>query len=413
MVHEISKFRINGLFKEYDHVIDFKHSNDFTNIEARICLILGGNGIGKTTMLNMIEGMLELDFNPFRNVPFKNASLELSCGSSLDVTLFADQNVLEIKFNDAVCHLNASEPGPSTDTPDTVVGVESLRANALPILSKVSFEKLDIHRSIALREKDTSIHEEHFRQRNGKLSPKHRGASSLLSGKVKRFVREAQVDYKKYFISEGPELFPKIIKRLANLNANTVTVSELIHRLGQIKASEVDMARFGLSINMSDIDQLTNLLEDENDLGQNSAGIAALEAYVETLESKHAERCLIHKRLTNFENLIGNFFTNKRVEIDHEKGLTIYTQNDDEIDELMLSSGEYHLLYMMVTALVSTRTGTAIAIDEPELSLHITWQRKLVNALISCSSGASPLFVFATHSSAIAAEYEDKWTMLK
>ncbi|MHA2708703.1 AAA family ATPase [Vibrio owensii] len=412
MIHEISKFRINGLFKEHDHVIDFEHTKDFTNIEARICLILGGNGIGKTTMLNMISGMLELDFNPFRNVPFKNASLELSCGSSLDVSLSEDQSVLEVKFNDVICHLDANEPGPAGHTPDSIAKVEALRATALPILSKVSFEKLDIHRSIALREKDISIHEEHFRHRNGKLSPKQRSAS-LLSGKVKRFVREAQVDYKKYFISEGPELFPKIIKRLANLNANTVTVSELIQRLGQIKASEVDMARFGLSINMSDIDQLTNLLQDESDLGQNSAGIAALEAYVETLESKHAERCLIYKRLTNFENLIGNFFTNKRVEIDHEKGLTIYTNNGDEIDELMLSSGEYHLLYMMVTALVSTRTGTAIAIDEPELSLHITWQRKLVNALISCSSGASPLFIFATHSSAIAAEYEDKWTMLK
>ena len=412
MVYEISKFSITGLFKEHDHVIDFKMANNFTNIEARICLILGGNGIGKTTILNMIGGMLELDFNPFRNVPFKHASLELSDGASLTVTLIEEQMTLEIKFNDAICHLNAVESGASKNKPDSIKDVNKLRDQALPILSNVSFEKLDIHRSIALREKDLNMNEEQLRTRNGKLSVKPKSAS-LLSGKVKRFVREAQVDYKKYFISEGPELFPKIIKRLASLNSNTVTVNELIDRLGQIKASETDMARFGLSINMSDIDQLTNLLQDENDLGQNGAAIAALEAYVETLESKHAERCLIHKRLTNFEKLIGNFFTNKRVEIDYEKGLTIYTKNNDEIEELMLSSGEYHLLYMMVTALVSTRTGTAIAIDEPELSLHITWQRKLVDALIACSSGASPLFIFATHSSAIAAEYEDKWTILK
>ncbi|OAD20766.1 hypothetical protein THIOM_003509, partial [Candidatus Thiomargarita nelsonii] len=53
-----------------------------------------------------------------------------------------------------------------------------------------------------------------------------------------------------------------------------------------------------------------------------------------------------------------------------------------------------------------------IAIDEPELSLHVSWQRQLIRALCDCASGALPLFLFATHSSSIGAEFQDKWVEL-
>jgi ABC-type dipeptide/oligopeptide/nickel transport system ATPase component len=63
---------------------------------------------------------------------------------------------------------------------------------------------------------------------------------------------------------------------------------------------------------------------------------------------------------------------------------------------------------MMVAALLCLQRGSIIAIDEPELSLHVTWQRKVVSARSRCAAGASPLFLFATHSAAIAAEHRDR-----
>ncbi len=40
-----------------------------------VVFIHGRNGIGKTTVLRMLEGIMRLDFNPFRQIPFTSATL--------------------------------------------------------------------------------------------------------------------------------------------------------------------------------------------------------------------------------------------------------------------------------------------------------------------------------------------------
>jgi predicted ATPase len=114
-----------------------------------------------------------------------------------------------------------------------------------------------------------------------------------------------------------------------------------------------------------------------------------------------------------FETLMNQFLRGKTVSIHMKKGLQIETSSGSLLEEHQLSSGEYHLLFLMVAALVTKRHGTVIAIDEPEMSMHIGWQRKLVPALVECASGAEPLFIFATHSPDLAASYPEAMTELE
>ncbi len=405
---EIIRFEIQELFDEFNHVLDF--NKYITNVgQARVAILIGRNGIGKTTILEMIAGMLNLDFNIFRQVPFKRGVLNLSTDDELSIENDQNNNVFIVRFNDVQTKLGKRETGDATED-DVDDDVELVRAKALPVLQQVSFEKVDIHRSMALR---NEIIEEHGviierTHPHGKLWKE----KSILSNKVRQFLKEAQVDYKKYFSSESSELFPRILDRLTSQNKNIATIDGLISRLEKIRSSEDEMAIFGLTMNISDIEQLSELLKKERSSMKSEAVIAALEAYVETIEIKHEERNLIASRLKKFEDLIDKFLEDKKVNIDYEEGLNIVKSSGKRINELHLSSGEYHLLYMFVTALVSTRTGTTIAIDEPELSLHIKWQRELIKALSECSSGASPLFIFATHSAVIASEFQDKWIKL-
>lgn len=418
---EITRFEIWGLFDQFHHILPFSERVSQVG-EARVVIVVGINGVGKTTMLDMINGMLQLDFSIFREIPFDNCILSLSTGDKLSIKPNIENTSLTVGFNEVSANLNIKKGGAATEEDNDAV--EAFRKIAGPVLKQVSFEKLDIHRSIALRDRDQerSDYEEYVDDDGQRLVIKKNTVGKLrrarldkstLSIKVKNFVREAQVDYKKYFSSEVPELFPRIFSKLQKISDSTVTPHDLIIRLNNIKDSEKDMVRFGLAMNIADIDKLLNLLRTEDVTSQSDAAIAALDAYVETLESKHEERQLIASRLKNFEKLIDEFFEGKTVLIDYDKGLSILTASGKEISEIQLSSGEYHLLYMMVTALVSTRTGTAIAIDEPELSLHVGWQRNLIKSLSECASGASPMFILATHSSAIGAEYQDKWIELK
>ena len=71
-----------------------------------------------------------------------------------------------------------------------------------------------------------------------------------------------------------------------------------------------------------------------------------------------------------------------------------------------LSSGEKHLLILLGKTLLQKNTPRIFIADEPEISLHIQWQRKLVGAIRLLNQNAQ--IVFATHSPEIVAGNSDK-----
>jgi predicted ATPase len=128
---------------------------------------------------------------------------------------------------------------------------------------------------------------------------------------------------------------------------------------------------------------------------------------VESLEARADLRKLVIDRLLTFEQIMAEFLDDKSVIVGDADGLRIEAADKSRLSEGQLSSGEYHLLYLMVSALVAKRRGTVIAIDEPEMSMHIAWQRKLIANLIRCASNAVPQFIFATHSPDVVAEWRE------
>jgi ABC-type glutathione transport system ATPase component len=156
----------------------------------------------------------------------------------------------------------------------------------------------------------------------------------------------------------------------------------------------------------ADLETLGNLLQQPEHRSAAHA-LDLIETYVEMHENISRSRELIIERLVEFQRIMEEFLVGKTVKLSAREGIVI-TGATGKLKENDLSSGEYHFLYMMVAALLCQRVGTILAIDEPELSLHVSWQRRLVRALSRCASGASPLFFLATHSTAISAEHADK-----
>jgi predicted ATPase len=186
-------------------------------------------------------------------------------------------------------------------------------------------------------------------------------------------------------------------------------VPALLEILKRIQSADRVHRRLGLQPDQWNYKQLVGYAEPlakSRRAGRNYA-LTVLGAYTEVLESRSNERQLIADRLLIFEDVMKEFLDGKRVFVDATKGLRIETDQEEELDETKLSSGEYHLLYLMVAALTTKRSGTVIAIDEPEMSMHIEWQRKLIRKLFEVASNAAPQFVFATHSPDVAADYPD------
>ena len=79
--------------------------------------------------------------------------------------------------------------------------------------------------------------------------------------------------------------------------------------------------------------------------------------------------------------------------------VSIYGEDDCEIDFTVLSTGEKQLLIILFKIFLSGNS--LITLDEPELSLHINWQQKLLEAVYKLNPNAQ--LIVATHSPEIAA----------
>jgi len=79
--------------------------------------------------------------------------------------------------------------------------------------------------------------------------------------------------------------------------------------------------------------------------------------------------------------------------------------NEGPIPMAKLSSGEKQLLILFIEALLQRQQPYIFLADEPELSLHISWQRNIVTAIRSLNPNAQ--IIVATHSPEIAGKFRD------
>lgn len=417
---QLKNFTITGLFGGFNHAIPFPLPSDQASAPSLV-ILHGRNGIGKTTILRMLDGLLRLDFSIFRRVPFDICALEFDSGDRLTVNPHKPKRLqhLEVSYRDKHVRLHPDRPGALTDK--DVPKVEEFRKSFFDQTEDVTFEFIDTERLRQLRPHVEELEEGAqvirtpegqmvvFRHPSPNPKARHTLQAQSLADRVRRFIREAQVNYRTFFSTTEPDLFPRIIERLTGAEHPAYEVPNLRGRLQRIHSQDVQTGRLGLEPDRWDYDQLIVQLEalSRRRNVRRQQALAVLGSFVEVLESRAAERALVADRLLTFERLMGEFLGDKTVSIDPREGIQIRAQTGEALEERRLSSGEFHLLFLMVAALVTRRRGTVIAIDEPEMSMHIAWQRRLIPALVECASKADPLFIFATHSPDLAASYRD------
>lgn len=422
---QLNRFEVRGLFDEWDHAIAFP-----TPLEdspgPSLVILHGPNGVGKTTILRMIDGLMRLDFNPFRRVPFKYCKLFFTTGQSIEVEPKNNDELerLIVRFDGHEVELHPKTPGALS--PEGRPAVEAFRQLFFQATDSLDFELIETTRILGtlnwMDDEDSdflaslpSDERDYYLNRRRRIAnPKARVSERTgdLASRVQRFVREAQVNYRQFFATTEPDLFPRILQRLTESQPGQVRAEDLLKRLRRIREQDQHARTLGLATEQWDYEQLARFLEEQTDSADITHALTVLSAYVETLESGAAERELLARRLRTFERLMSGFLEDKEVAIRPRQGFAIITNRGEELNETQLSSGEYHLLYLMVSALVTQRRGTVIAIDEPEMSMHIKWQRRLISALMECASNAEPQFILATHSPDIAAEFPDEMVML-
>ena len=106
----------------------------------------------------------------------------------------------------------------------------------------------------------------------------------------------------------------------------------------------------------------------------------------------------IEERIASLCDIIDEFIEPKYLS-ELDGSVSIYGEDDCEIDFAVLSTGEKQLLIILFKIFLSGNS--LITLDEPELSLHISWQQKLLETVRKLNPSVQ--LIVATHSPEISA----------
>lgn len=106
------------------------------------------------------------------------------------------------------------------------------------------------------------------------------------------------------------------------------------------------------------------------------------------------------KRL--FQELIDQLFSYTDKRIDRQSNEIAFVQDGERLMPYQLSSGEKQMLVILLTALVRNGQHCVLFMDEPEASLHIDWQQKLIGMIRQLNPQVQ--LILTTHSPAVIME---------
>ena len=105
----------------------------------------------------------------------------------------------------------------------------------------------------------------------------------------------------------------------------------------------------------------------------------------------------IYTRKNLYVRLVNEAFkeTGKTIDTDSDK-LRFRSSGDTTVEADRLSSGEKQLLIILLTALLEDGQEYVLMMDEPEISLHISWQYKLIDWILQLNPNVQ--LILTTHS---------------
>lgn len=140
----------------------------------------------------------------------------------------------------------------------------------------------------------------------------------------------------------------------------------------------------------------------------NQAQVERIFGLIQLLETYLEDRATLFQRLERFVSLVNEFLaqTGKKIDVDERGRPTVEFQGSSR-PLFALSSGERQIVVMLAHLALNrvlAESGIFI-VDEPELSLHISWQERFVRSVREANPNIQ--VILATHSPAIILDMSD------
>jgi energy-coupling factor transporter ATP-binding protein EcfA2 len=402
----------------------------------RLLILYGDNGSGKTTILKALFHLLSPDNGQGHKtalvgLPLSSITVELTTGDKVWLQREAGQLIgsytLGLKMNklkEVTCEFIASQDGVIKASDNTNAFLELLSNLNL------AFYFLSDDRTVRLAggdRRDVLITNEEIYEREfffgldlpSQISHRKRPldseqrAQQLLVQSMKRaeqWIQSQAVRGSSQGESSVNALYGEILSRIANVPLNTEStvpddINILERRISTLEDRSKTYARYGLlpEFHGKDILQIVKSAAPTHAV----LVLSVLTPYLESVERKLDAMEGLQRQINALVVLVNSFYTRKHLSYEIHKGFKIHTDDSKPIQPHMLSSGERHLLLLFCSTIQALDKPSIFMIDEPEISLNIKWQRRLLPALRECAGQNPVQYLFATHSFEILAQCRD------
>lgn len=135
---------------------------------------------------------------------------------------------------------------------------------------------------------------------------------------------------------------------------------------------------------------------------QLNTGKKAFEIISKNSENSHEKILELKKQHNRFLEIVDLLFADTNKKVDREINELMFLRGKEKLTPYQLSSGEKQMLVILMTVLVQDNKSSLLFMDEPEISLHIDWQRKLIQYIKELNHNVQ--IILATHSPGIILE---------
>jgi len=420
----------------------YTYSIPVNNIDISQLLILyGQNGAGKTTILQLIFNLLSSENGEgykteLANTKFKKISITLSNQiiiSAYRINSLIGKYILSFKNNEVFevectptlnSHKYILE---NMDNEDKFYHFLSLLKDinlAIHFLSDDRKVKSNI--SMILNEKDDELRISDIPMdifHNMRISTDKTFSLSdvFLKVAIQRvenwFKNEAlkgntigQNDIQEIYLNLITELLKNKGKK-DNTSEFSISKESMLKKLESLHNRNNQFIKYNLSLDFN-LDKYIEIIKfSKTKLGTIEK---ILNPYIEGIEKKFDAIEDTKNIIDTFVTTLNDFYIGKELKFSIDNGLKIHSIYNDkeELDPAMLSSGEKQLLLLFCNTITAREQASIFIIDEPEISLNVVWQRKLINALLSFSKGSSIQFILASHSIELLSNYSNNVSKL-
>lgn len=425
----IRRFYVEKLFNLFDNEIKFK-------IEEKITILVGNNGCGKTTMLNMLKAIFSSNHSVLLDYEFKYIELELE--NSL---IKIEKSEMEIGDNEDEKNYIRCLKYYLNDKELEQVYRENNKLNSpafwqrlIPSLRRISADLFrDMKTSKILKREE--LFDEYFDEIpdniKNELIPIPNEINDLLrdveiifitTERLKTTISESDWRGETNLINTVEIYSNELRSNIVNALSNYANLSQKLDEKFPFRVLEAIKKKKGLSTtelrnSFEKIQELRNkhiltgVLEnsenryfnsDLDGVDENTASVLTV-YYNDTEEKLHAlddisDRILLFLNIIN--DKLGKY---KHIRVSANEGIEFTQENQENNKKSMLklsslSSGEQQEIVLLYQLIFTESRNKIILIDEPEISLNVNWQREFIQDIKKIIEVNGFNVLIATHS---------------